>query len=83
LERLSGGRYPAARHGLRSTVERMQLSLVFSFDPGEAHVPARLTRSFPVESMPVALAEEEDEALELLMPERLTALKSGVRSGPV
>jgi polar amino acid transport system ATP-binding protein len=34
LVRLSGGRYLAARHSLRSTSARRQLSLVFSFDPG-------------------------------------------------
>jgi isopenicillin N synthase-like dioxygenase len=82
LERLSGGRYPAARHGLRSTTERMQLSLVFSFDPGEVHVPERLAESVPLEPLPVSLVDEEAAPLEFRR-EQLGEVRSALRSGPV
>jgi isopenicillin N synthase-like dioxygenase len=73
LERLSGGRYLAARHGLRSTAERMQLSLVFSFDPGETRVSERLAE-------PVLEFMGHDVEF---VPERATGVRSVVRSGPV
>jgi isopenicillin N synthase-like dioxygenase len=38
LMRVSGGRYLAAQHSLRSTLARRQFSLVFSFDPGSAEL---------------------------------------------
>jgi flavonol synthase len=82
LERLSGGRYPAARHGLRSTSERMQLSLVFSFDPGEA-VAARPAEAPALEPLPRALVDEEEAAALDFMPDHVGGLRSAVRSGPV
>ena len=81
LERLSGGRSPAARHGLHCTSERMQLSLVFSFEPGEAgeaHAAARPTEPL-VEALPLAMMDEEEEALEF-MPERLVAFRTSTQN---
>lgn len=80
LERLSSGRYPAARHGLHCTGERTQLSLVFSFEPGdaEARADAPLAEAL-LEPLPVAMVDEEEEQALELMPQRLVAFKS-VRS---
>lgn len=79
LERVSQGRYPAARHGLRNTVERLQLSVIFSFDPGEP-LPAR--EAVPLEPLPVALVEDEEEATLEVMAEHLS-VRSEARSGSV
>jgi isopenicillin N synthase-like dioxygenase len=84
LERLSSGRYPAARHGLRSTSPRMQLSLIFSFDPDEAErsdAAGASSEIVPLQPLPTPLVDTEEPALEFL-PER-PAVKIAVQSGSV
>jgi isopenicillin N synthase-like dioxygenase len=85
LERLSGGRYPAARHGLHCTAERTQVSLVFSFEPAELSETREEARPAEalLEPLPLAMADEdEEEALEIT-PERLVAFRSAAQIGRV
>lgn len=64
LQRLSGERYPAARHCLRSTAARLQLSLVFSFDPPAAPALERLEDVRPQAWVAAAHTRPQDALLE-------------------
>lgn len=63
LERLSGGRYVAARHALRSTSPGLQLSLVFSFDPAAVEAsPEELQAESPRAPARAAVAQVTETA---------------------
>jgi len=71
LERMSCGRYPATRHHLRSTSSSLQLSLVFSFDPGVALVPEPICEAADL------------PGTGRFVPEQANTIRSAVRSGSV